>query len=124
MHLPPFNAALEFKAATNFRYAGHAIVKGQPIDKAASGLTGDALDRSLRLLYENHKIVPMTDDEIAELVVESALSPEQLARVDQLVADNTKDQLLALAPSDTGFSGSATKAEIATAIVKAETAAA
>jgi len=121
LHLAPFDPAANFKAAKNFRYGGHAIVMGTLIDKT---LVEPA---KLRLLYESHYITVAADDEVeAAGGAPDALTADQQSRVDQLVADNNREQLNAMAAGEpykiAGAEALGTKADVATAIVRAEAA--
>ena len=121
-HLPPFDPNMDFKASANMRFAGYAIVKGTPIDKSL--LSDEERDRKLKLLYENHRIEPATEEEAAALTPEQRgeLSEEQKARVAELVAQNDRSDLDTLAEAvNVAEPGKLPNKEaVATAIVRAE----
>lgn len=131
--LPAFDPKAEFVAALPIRYRGKALSRGAPIDKTLAGDDDDKRDRVLRVLYENRRIsvapsasAGQTEDEKAAGV--PALNEAQQARVTQLVADHSRAELDELATGEpfniAEPSKLPTKEAVATAIVRAETAAA
>ena len=128
LHLPPFpGAETPFKAAKPMRFAGHALAKGSPID--AGLLAEGERETKLKLLYENHRIVPMSDEEAAAAPPSSTeLSDDQKARVAELEKDHSREELDELAAGEPFKIESPeklpNKTAVATAIVRAEAAAA
>jgi len=128
LHLPEFpGAETPFKTAKPLRFAGRALLKGAPIDPSL--LAEDQRERKLKLLYEAHAIVPMTDEEAAVAPPRAdELSDAQKARVADLVAGSTRDELNKLAAAEPLSIADPdklpSKEAVATAIVRAEAAAA
>lgn len=121
LHLEPFTLDSEFKAAKNFRFGGHAVVKDAILDKRL------VPDDKLKLLYETHYIVVASDDEVkAAGRAPAALTDEQTKRVADLVASNDRAGLDAMATAEPHLIADAatlaTKADVATAIVASESA--
>jgi hypothetical protein len=127
-HLPKFDPAASFKAATNMRFAGRAILKGAPIDK--SQLPEATRDRTLQTLYENHRITVASPEQAAKFSPEQRgeLTDDQQARVAELVNSNSREELDSLAAGEPYNIAEpeklANKEAVATAIVRAEAGAA
>jgi len=127
LHLPEFpGVETPFKAAKAIRFGGHAIPAGTPIKPEL--LAEDKRERTLKLLYEGHSIVPMTDEEVASDPVIGELSEAQKARVAELEKDHSRAELDELAAGEpfkiADPAKLASKGAVATAIVRAEAAAA
>jgi hypothetical protein len=131
--LPAFDPNAEFVAALPIRYRGKALTTGAPIDKTLAGDTDQARERVLKILYENRRIsvapaeaAGQTEDEKAAGI--PALTDAQQARVAELEKDHSRDELNELAagaPFNIAEPGKfPTKGAVATAIVRAEAAAA
>lgn len=145
--LAPFDISAEFKVARNFRGDGDIWLRDSLIDKARFS------DRTLRMLYENHRIVALSGDEIealeearkaeAERLADKGKAPppagvslvkqgvqqphgalitpsaDDMAEIAQLVASNSRADLVALASGIEGVEAKDNKGELAAKIVAA-----
>lgn len=124
---PKFDPSADYKAASYFRFAGVAITPGTQLDKTK--LPDQDRDRVLERLYDQRKIDPMTDEEVEQAGGPSdQLTDAQAARVKELVDGNNRDELDLLAAGEpfniVDPDKLPNKEAVATAIVRAEAAAA
>lgn len=124
---PKFDPSADYKATAYFRFAGVAITPGTQLDKTR--LSDEERDRVLERLYQQRKIDPMSDEEVEQAGGPSdQLTDAQAARVKELVDGNNRDELDLLAAGEpykiVDPDKLPNKEAVATAIVRAEAAAA
>jgi hypothetical protein len=135
LNLAKFDASKNFVTAAAFRAAGKPWGKGFPFDKESID------ERTLRLLYEQRKLVYADSPEAQKLVRQPSARPEvapamsaaerqkaqaaatsanesEAKLVEKLTAANTKAELLAKARGLAGVDAKDNKTAIATVLVR------